>query len=132
MALERINPAGIYKPNRGLYTQVVRATGTTQIHVAGTVPFDQQGNVVGVGDMKAQVTKVLDNLERSLAAAGARPSDVVRICVYAVDVDRYIEEGTPELLGFFGDHKPVSTTCGVQRLVHPDWLVEIEATAIID
>ncbi|UCH75564.1 MAG: hypothetical protein JSU82_06955 [Rhodospirillales bacterium] len=132
MPIERINPADTYSPNRGLYTQVIRATGATQVHVAGTVPFDRDGKVVGIGDMAAQVRTVLDNLEKSLAAAGARPADVVRICVYAVDLDRYLAEGTPELLRFFGDAKPVSTTFGVQRLVHPDWLVEIEATAIID
>ena len=132
MPIERINPADTYRPNRGLYTQVIRTTGATQVHVAGTVPFDRAGKVVGIGDMAAQVRTVLDNLKKSLAAAGAGPADVVRICVYAVDLDRYLEEGTPELLRFFGDAKPVSTTFGVQRLVHPDWLVEIEATAIID
>jgi len=132
MPLERINPADTYAPNRGLYTQVVRATGGTQIHVAGTVPFDRDGKVVGAGDMKAQVRCVLDNLEKSLAAAGAKPADVVRICVYAVDLDRYLAEGTPELMRFFGDAKPVSTTFEVRRLVHPEWLIEIEATAIID
>lgn len=132
MALERINPRDVYEPNRNLYTQVIKATGTTQVHVAGTVPFDRDRNVVGVGDMKAQVVQTLDNIEKSLAAAGAGRSDVVRICVYAVDVDRYIAEGAPEVLRFFGDAKPVSTTFGVNRLVHPDWLVEIEATAIID
>ena len=132
MPLERINPDDTYRPNRGLYTQVIRATGATQVHVAGSVPFDREGNVVGTGDMAAQVKTVLDNLKKSLAAAGALPADVVRICVYAVDLDRYLAEGTPELLRFFGDAKPVSTTFGVQRLVHPDWLIEIEATAIID
>ncbi len=131
MALERINPRDVYEPNRNLYTQVIKATGTTQVHIAGTVPFDRGGKVVGVGDMKAQVVQTLDNIEKSLAAAGAGRSDVVRICVYAVDVDRYIAEGAPEVLRFFGDAKPVSTTFGVNRLVHPDWLVEIEATAII-
>ena len=63
---------------------------------------------------------------------GAARSDVVRIRGYALDVDLYIAEGAPVLIDFFGDAKPVSTTIGVTRLVHPDWLVEIEATAIID
>ncbi len=132
MALERINPRDVYEPNRNLYTQVIKATGATQVHVAGTVSFDRDKNVVGVGDMKAQVIQILDNIEKSLAAAGASRSDVVRICVYAVDLDGYIAQGAPEVVGFFGDAKPVSTTLGVVRLVHPDWLVEIEATAIID
>ena len=69
MALQRINPPDVYEPNRNIYTQVIKTTGTTQVHVAGTVAFDIDKNVVGVGDMKAQTLQVLDNIERSLAAA---------------------------------------------------------------
>ena len=132
MALEWINPSDVYEPNSNNYTQVVKATGGTQVHVAGTVSWDKEKNLVGGGDMKTQVIQIMDNIGKSLAAAGAKPSDVVRICVYAVDVDRYIQEGAAEVVRFFGDTKPVSTTFEVARLVRPDWLVEIEATAIVD
>ncbi|NQV54504.1 MAG: RidA family protein [Rhodospirillales bacterium] len=132
MTLERINPDGMYQPNRNIYSQVVKATGGTQIHVAGTVPFDKDQNVVGIGDMALQVAKILENLEISLNAGGAGRADVVRINVFAVDVEAYVSEGAPLVIKFFGDTKPVSTTVEVSRLVHPDWLVEIEATAIID
>ena len=132
MPLERINPTGMYQPNRNIYSQVVKATGGTQVHVAGTVPFDKEANVVGIGDMRAQVLKILENLEISLNAGGAGRADVVSINVFAVDVEAYVSEGAPEVIAFFGDAKPVSTTVQVPRLVHPDWLVEIEATAIID
>ena len=132
MPLERINPEGMYQPNRNIYSQVVKATGGTQVHVAGTVPFDADQNVVGIGDMRAQVLKILENLEISLNAGGAGRADVVRINVFAVDVDAYVADGAPEVIAYFGDTKPASTTVQVARLVHPDWLVEIEATAIID
>jgi enamine deaminase RidA (YjgF/YER057c/UK114 family) len=49
-----------------------------------------------------------------------------------IDVERYVNQGAPVLAEFFGDAKPVSTTVEVSRLVHPDWLVEIKATAVID
>lgn len=132
MPIERINPPEVYQPNRNIYTQVVRATGGVQVHVAGMVPWDVDQQLIGPGDMAAQVGGILDNIERSLAAAGAGRSDVVRINVYTVDVARYVREGAPVLVKFFGETKPVSTTVEVSRLVHPDWLVEIEATAIID
>ena len=45
---------------------------------------------------------------------------------------RIVADGAPEVIAYFGDTKPASTTVQVARLVHPDWLVEIEATAIID
>lgn len=132
MALNRMNPDGMYTPNKGIYSQVVTSTGTTTVHIAGTVPFDEDANVVGVGDMKAQTCQILDNLRISLEAAGALPADVVRINVYTLSTDDYVANGAPEVIAFFGDTKPSSTTVQVSRLVHPDWLVEIEATAVID
>ena len=132
MALNRMNPDGMYTPNKGIYSQVVTSTGTTTVHIAGTVPFDEDANVVGVGDMKAQTCQILDNLRISLEAAGALPADVVRINVYTLNTDDYVANGAPEVIAFFGDTKPSSTTVQVSRLVHPDWLLEIEATAVID
>ena len=132
MALNRMNPDGMYTPNKGIYSQVVTSTGTISVHIAGTVPFDEDANVVGVGDMKAQTCQILDNLRISLEAAGALPADVVRINVYTLNTDDYVANGAPEVIAFFGDTKPSSTTVQVSRLVHPDWLVEIEATAVID
>ena len=102
------------------------------MHVAGLVPWTVGNELVGKDDVAAQVGQILTNVENSLAAAGAAKSDVVRINVYTVDVARYIAEGAPVLIEFFGDTKPVSTTVEVSRLVHPDWLVEIEVTAVID
>ncbi len=131
MAIQRFNPDTVYKPNRGIYTQVIKAGGT-QVHVAGIVPWTTECELVGKDDMAAQVGQVLANIENALAAAGAERSDVVRITTYTTNIDSYIAEGAPVLIKFFGNAKPVSTTVEVSRLVHPDWLVEIEATAVID
>jgi len=130
MSIERLNPDTVYKPNKGIYTQVIKASGT-QVHVAGLVPWTVDNELVGKDDVAAQVGQILANVENSLAAAGAGKSDVVRINVYTVDVAHYIAEGAPVLIEFFGDTKPVSTTVEVSKLVHPDWLVEIEVTAVI-
>ena len=132
MALERINPPEIYKPNKDIYTQVVTATGSTQIFLAGIVPFDQNQNIIGIGNMQVQVIQVLQNIKCALTSANASIADVVRINVLTTDVDLYIQEGAPEVINFFDKTKPVSTTYQVSRLVHPHWMVEIEATAIID
>ena len=132
MSLERINPPEIYKPNKDIYTQVVTATGGTQIFLAGIVPFDQNQNIIGIGNMQVQVIQVLQNIKCALTSASASIADVVRINVLTTDVDLYIQEGAPEVINFFDKTKPVSTTYQVSRLVHPDWMVEIEATAIID
>ena len=132
MTLERINPKEIYAPNKNIYTQVIKATGSTQIFLAGIVPFDQKQNIVGIGNMRLQVKQVLQNIRYALRSADASVSDVVRINVLTTDVDLYIQEGASQVINLFGDTKPTSTTYQVSRLVHPDWMVEIETTAIIE
>lgn len=132
MTIERLNPSDVYEPNKGIYTQVIKAKAGTDVHVAGLVPWSKDCETVGKDDMAAQVTQVLDNVDRCLAAAGATKADVVRINTFTTDVARYIAEGAPVLVKYFGDAKPVSTTVEVSKLVSPDWLVEIEVTAAID
>ncbi len=136
MSIERLIPKTVYqtlpggRPVRELYSQVVKAEGTTQIHVSGTVSLDTDGSVVGADDMQKQVQTALSNIESSLASAGAEPSDTVRIKVYTVDVPRYIDKGAPELQTFFDGEMPASTLLGVDELADPELLVEIEATAV--
>jgi enamine deaminase RidA (YjgF/YER057c/UK114 family) len=123
MALERVWPKDVYVRQVStlagkLYTQVIKATGTrVSIHVAGTLPFDKDNNLVGEGSMRLQVRAVLDAIGKSLAAVGAQRSDVV------------LREGHQEYLSFFGDNLPVSTTVGVTVLADSRCLVEIEAYA---
>jgi enamine deaminase RidA (YjgF/YER057c/UK114 family) len=130
MALERRQPEG-YKARNNIYTQVIKSTGTNMIHVAGTVPMDGNGNPLK-GGMKEQTQLVWKNIGISLAEFGAKPSDVVRINQYTTDIDTYLKEGLGEMEKFFAEHKPTSTLVEVKRLVFPEWLIEIEATAILD
>lgn len=132
MVLERINPPDMYQPYENFYTQVIKATGATQVHIAGTVALDEQRNLVGEGQMDVQVAKTMENIGKSLAAAGATPADVVRVNIFTIDVDAYLMQGHAKLLEFFGGNLPVSTLAGISRLVDKRYLVEIQATAIID
>jgi enamine deaminase RidA (YjgF/YER057c/UK114 family) len=139
MPTTRLVPEDIYqqlpdgRPVEELYSQVVSTTGTRHVHVSGTVSLDTDGDVVGAGDMARQVQTALANIETSLAAVDAAVSDIVRIKIYTTDVPQYVDEGGPELITFFGQGQlPTSTLLGVDGLAHPDLLVEIEATAIVD
>jgi len=139
MAIERIWPDNVYVrmhptfPGRRLFAQVVKANGIrTSIHVAGTMSFDKDCNLVGEGSMRLQVRAILGMIGKSLAAAGARPADVVRTKTYVTDMAAYLSEGHHEYLEFFGDDLPVSTTVGVTTLTDPRCLVEIEAYAEIE
>lgn len=132
MPLKRKNPDTVYTPYANAYTQVIVATGSKQIHVAGTVGMDTDRNLIGKGDMTKQVKDTIENIELSLQDAHAELSDVVRINIFTTDVDRYLNEGHMALAARFGEALPVSTLVGVTRLAHPDYLVEIQATAVID
>lgn len=102
------------------------------VHVAGTVSLDQKRRLVGKGDMGTQVRMSLENVGRSLQAAGAEPSDVVRIHIYTTDIDQYLAHGRQPFAEFFKDQKPVATLIGVSRLKDPHYLVEIEVDAVLD
>ena len=138
MALERVWPEDVYvrqipEFSGKLYTQVIKASGArVAIHVAGTLPFDKDNQLIGDGSMRLQVRAVLDAIGKSLASVGARPSDVVRTKTYVTDMTAYLREGHREYLGFFGDKLPVSTTVGITELADGRCLVEIEAYAEIE
>ena len=86
MTLRCINPSDL--PPQETYTQVVVATGSKLVFVAGQEPEDIDGNLVGPGDLAAQARQVYANLGRALAAAGAGPKQVARITIYVVDYER--------------------------------------------
>jgi enamine deaminase RidA (YjgF/YER057c/UK114 family) len=131
MTLEPINPKDL--PTPATYTHVIVATGARLVFVAGQEPEDERGNLVGRGDLAIQARQVFGNVGRGLAAAGARPEQVTKITIFVVDYRREylqaIEEGRVAL---FGDHKPAETLVGVEALSRPEYLIEVEAIAVID
>jgi enamine deaminase RidA (YjgF/YER057c/UK114 family) len=131
MALQCINPDGITTPET--YSHVIVASGTRLVFIAGQVAEDSEGRLVGPGDMTAQSHQVFANIGRALAAAGARPEQVTKLTIFVANYRRehldMIELGRVAL---FGDHKPTDTLVGVAALSHPDYLLEIDAVAVIN
>jgi enamine deaminase RidA (YjgF/YER057c/UK114 family) len=131
MTLDCINPDDL--PTPATYTHVIVATGSRLVFVAGQEPEDEHGNLVGSGDLAAQARQVFANVGRALGAGGARPEDVTKITIFVV---RYRPEYLPVIeqgrVALFGDHKPADTIVGVEALSRPEFLIEVEATAVID
>ena len=131
VTLELINPDGLPTPEA--YTHVVVATGIRLVFVAGQEPEDEWGNLVGAADLAAQAHQVFANLGRALAAAAARPEQVTKITIFVVNYSReqlpVIDEARAAL---FGDHKPADTLVGVEALSRPEFLIEVEAVAVVD
>lgn len=128
--LEHPHPTGLLQ--NPAYSQVVVASGTRTIYIAGQVALDENGALVGAGDLSAQTTQVMKNIGLALAAANARFSDVVKITTYVVGY-------RPELRAIIGKARspffadmppPASTLVGVSALAADEWLIEIEAIAV--
>jgi 2-iminobutanoate/2-iminopropanoate deaminase len=110
------------------FTHVVRAGRL--VFVSGCVATDAQGRVVGGNDVVAQARQVHENIKHCLAAAGATFADVCKVTVFLRDIgDR--EKVNTIRKEYFGAHRPASTLVEISRLVRDDYLVEIEATAVI-
>lgn len=131
MTIQRHNPAELPQP-RG-YSQVTVATGKRIVFIAGQVALDPEGNLVGAGDLGAQARQAFRNLIAALASVGAAPTDVAKITWYVVN---YSENLRPTIAAArreaFGEYAPASTLVGVQALALPGFLIEVEATAVLD
>ena len=131
MTFESINPENLPTPQT--YTQVIATTGRRLVFVAGQEPEDSQGNVVGLGDLAAQARQVFANLGRALAAAGARTDQVAKITIFvAHHRPEYLPVIEDARVSLFGDHKPVDTLVGVESLARAEYLIEVDAIAVLD
>ncbi|HWO60807.1 MAG TPA: RidA family protein [Umezawaea sp.] len=134
MTVSLINPDGhVQVP---LYHHVAVATGSKQVHVAGQVAWDENGDLVAPGDLAGQVTQVYRNVARSLAAAGATFADVVRFTWYAAgwkpEMYDAFNAGVEQAAKELDITTPPAALIGVEILFEPGILVEAEVTAVVD
>lgn len=108
------------------YSRAVRVGNT--LEVTGTVAADENG-VVGKGDMYAQTKFALQKIEKVVKEAGFGMEDVVRTRLFVTDISKWEEAGKAHA-EFFKNIKPCTTLLEVSKLIEPDYLIEIEATAI--
>jgi enamine deaminase RidA (YjgF/YER057c/UK114 family) len=129
MDREYINPADVPAPPGGLYNHVVKVGNT--VYIAGQVSRDMDGRAIHAGDPVAQIRVVWSNLEKAVIAAGGSLNDIVKTTTYVVGVENLakIRPARQELLPAEG--RPTSTTVVVAGLADPDFLVEVEAVAVI-
>lgn len=125
------NPTGVPSPT-GPFSHVARVdlgTGSL-LYVAGQVAVDDDGNIVGPGDMRAQAERIFEIVGGILTAHGAGFADVVKINSYLTDFDLRPEFGEAYLKRF-PETKPASTAVEVSKLFKPDALLEVEVTAAV-
>lgn len=131
MKTEFLNPNGL-SPTFG-WSHVVSHIGGKTIYISGQVAVDERGQLVGKGDLRAQAERAWECVGIALKAAGATFRDLVKTNLYVVN---YRAEQLPILREVrakyvSGDNPPASTLVGVTALAGADWLIEIEAVAVV-
>lgn len=117
-----------YEPKVGI-SRAVRVGPI--VTVAGTAPLGPDGHTVGVGDPAAQARRCLDIIAAALEGAGASLRDVVRTRILLTRIDDW--QAVADVHGeFFRNIRPVNTIMQISRFIDPEWLVEIEADAVVD
>ena len=134
MSRQSFQPADLF-PSADLgFAQIVAAEGKKLVFCAGQTAWDKDNNLIGGDDLGKQMEKTLENIGIALAEAGATMKDVCRLTIYIVDYNPGMLDTIGEELNkaFDKDALPANTLLGIQALALPDFLVEMEATAVID
>jgi enamine deaminase RidA (YjgF/YER057c/UK114 family) len=123
------NPPAVWQPFGPFSLAAVHGDGKV-VHLKGQVALDRLGKIVGPGDMRAQLTQVLENISAVLAAFGGEMRDIVSLTQYTTDIAAFMAAG--DIRGaIFKPPYPVTTTVQVAALYDPALLVEIAAVAEI-
>jgi enamine deaminase RidA (YjgF/YER057c/UK114 family) len=134
MTKQAINPPTVFGSLEHGFSQAVMASGTRTLYVSGQTAWDSRKQLVGGADLEAQAKQALTNLRTVLEAAGGTLADVVAVRIYVVDYrpEKAVSVGRAFREVFCADVKPASTWIGVATLADPGFLIEVEATAVLD
>jgi enamine deaminase RidA (YjgF/YER057c/UK114 family) len=127
--VDAVNPATVWSPFGAFSMAVLQGDGQV-VHLKGQVSLDPSGAVVGAGDMRGQVRRVLENIRLVLDSMGGTMADIISLVHYATDIDAFMATGDIRQQLFVAPF-PVTTTVQVERLYHPDLMIEITAVAEI-
>jgi enamine deaminase RidA (YjgF/YER057c/UK114 family) len=127
--IEQYAAKGVFDPPT--YSQAVKIRdGQTILYIAGQVAYTADGGAAHPGDFKAQARAALAALKAQIEAGGGTMADIVKVNTYLTDM-RYRADYAVLREEFFGKKMPPSTLVAVSALALPEWLIEIEAVAIL-
>ena len=134
MSKTSLNPDSLFNSLQFGFSQIVVAQGSRMVYFSGQVAWDERQNIIGANDLRAQVWQSLRNVETAVTTAGGTLADIVALRIYIVHdwMDRTapVSEG---LKAFFpGGHPPATTWIGVKSLARPEFLIEVEGTAVLE
>jgi len=126
------NPETLFNSLQYGFSQIAVATGSRIVTISGQVGWDAAQNLIGSGDLRAQTFQAFHNLELAAKTINSGLDDIVSLRIYIVASE--MDDSTPvseALKQFFPENPPTSTWIGVPRLADKNFLIEIEALAIL-
>jgi 2-iminobutanoate/2-iminopropanoate deaminase len=127
--VEKFCAPGVFDPPT--YTQGIKVSqAQTILILSGQVAYTPDGGVAFPGDFKAQARGAYEGIQALVESQGGTMANVIKITTYVTDM-RYRAELAPVREEFFGKKGPASTLVAISALAHPDWMIEIEAIAVI-
>jgi len=123
-----IAPSSLHRPFG--YAHAIQIEKT--LYISGQVPLDMDLKSVGEGDIAAQTEQVYANMEKVVKSAGGSMRNIVMLNIYCTDLDAYDKHTRSVRKKYFGDYYPATTAVEVRRLYRPEYMIEIEAIAVLD
>jgi 2-iminobutanoate/2-iminopropanoate deaminase len=123
-----VAPKNLHRPFG--YAHAIQVDKT--LYISGQIPLDMDMNVVGKNDMAAQTEQVYGNLKKVLEDAGGSMKNIVMLNIYCTDIERFDKETREMRKKYFGEYYPAVTAVEVKRLYHPDYMIEVEAVAVLN
>jgi 2-iminobutanoate/2-iminopropanoate deaminase len=102
------------------------------LYISGQVPLDMELKSIGAGDIVAQTEQVYANMQKVLEGAGGSMRSIVMLKIYCTDLEAYDKYTRPVRKKYFGDYYPATTAVEVKRLYRTEYMIEIEAVAVLD
>jgi len=128
-----VNPKELFNSTQYGFSQIVIGEGSKMVFISGQVGWDNEQNIVGKNDLKKQTEKTLENLKLAMEKAGGTLKNIVMLRLYLVNYQQ--QDGSiisDALKKYFGTSSPpASTWVNVQGLANEDFLIEIEAQAVL-
>ena len=127
--IQRYAAPGVFDPPT--YSQGVKVSGAqTILFIAGQVAYDGKGQPAHRGDFAAQAREVFRSVKTQVEAGGGTMASIVKVNTYLTDI-RHRQDLIPVREEFFGKKGPASTLVAVAALAQPEWLIEVEAIAVV-
>ena len=123
-----IAPDNLHRPFG--YAHAIQIEKT--LYISGQVPLDMELKSFGEGDIAAQTEQVYANMEKVVKSAGGSMRNIVMLNIYCTDLDAYDKHTRSVRKKYFGDYYPATTAVEIRRLYRPEYMIEIEAVAVLD